>query len=166
MINPYVDDPVADENDDDDAKLREEGFQDKLVDMSIVIGPNWDAAAISNQAIISHLSMAMGLRISDNTSCEVFESMQSIVLRAQTDVKFEKQVDWELHRNILLRCGDYPLMTLIGFYLHLTVRWPTGEEYNWYFALCRGCLGGETPGRQTCGRRWSWKLFDLLWLRV
>ena len=29
--------------------------------MSIEHGPNLDAAAISNQAIISHLSMAMGL---------------------------------------------------------------------------------------------------------
>ena len=59
------------------------------MDMSIVHEPNLDAAVISDQAIISHLSMAMGLIISDNTSCEVFESMQFLILRAQADVESE-----------------------------------------------------------------------------
>ena len=63
MINPYVGDPVADDDDDDDdAKLREDGFQEKLVDMSIEHGPNLDAAAISNQAIISHFVNGHGIK--------------------------------------------------------------------------------------------------------
>ena len=88
--DPYIDDPVADDNNDDDnAKLEQDEFREELVDMSILHEPNLDAAAIPDQAIISHQSMAMGLVRSDNTLCEVFESMQSIALRAQTDVESE-----------------------------------------------------------------------------
>ena len=49
--------------------------------------PNLNAAAISDQA--NHISFVdgHGIIISDSTSCEVFESMQSIALRAQADVE-------------------------------------------------------------------------------
>ena len=56
----------------------------KLAMTSVVDEPNLFAAAISNQ---SHLSMAMRSSMTyDYTLCEVFESMDSIALRAQTDV--------------------------------------------------------------------------------
>jgi len=65
-----------------------------------------------------------GIIISDSTSCEVFESMQSIALRAQKQTLNQKlQVDlWELHWSILLRFGDYPFDDAAGpSSYHLTV---------------------------------------------
>jgi len=56
----------------------------KLEMTSVADEPNLFAAAISNR---SHLSMAMRSSMTyDYTLCEVFESMDSIALRAQTDV--------------------------------------------------------------------------------
>ena len=55
--------------------------------MRIVHEPNLNAAAISDQA--NHISFVdgHGIIITVSTSCEVFESMQSIALRAQADVE-------------------------------------------------------------------------------
>ena len=50
---------------------------------SIVDEPNVFVAATSNR---SHLQMALGSSTNDYTLCEVFESMESMALRAQTDV--------------------------------------------------------------------------------
>ena len=55
--------------------------------MRIVLEPNLNAAAISDQA--NHISFVdgHGIIFTVSTSCEVFESMQSIALRAQADVE-------------------------------------------------------------------------------
>ena len=50
---------------------------------SVVDEQNVFVAATSNW---SHLQMAMGSSTNDYTLCEVFESMESMALRAQTDV--------------------------------------------------------------------------------
>ena len=50
---------------------------------SIVDEPNVFVAATSNR---SHLQMAMGSSTNDYTLYEVFKSMESMALRAQTDV--------------------------------------------------------------------------------
>ena len=55
----------------------------KLEMTSVVDEPNVFVAATSNR---SHLSMAMGRSTNDYTLCEVFESMESMALRTQTDV--------------------------------------------------------------------------------
>ena len=57
--------------------------------MRIVHEPNLDAAAISDRANLISFVDGHGIIISDSTSCEVFESMQSIALRAQADVESE-----------------------------------------------------------------------------
>ena len=55
----------------------------KLEMTSVVDEPNVFVAATSNR---SHLSMAMVRSTNDYTLCEVFESMESMALRTQTDV--------------------------------------------------------------------------------
>ena len=57
--------------------------------MRIVHEPNLDAAAISDRANNISFVDGHGIIINDSTSCEVFESMQSIALRAQADVESE-----------------------------------------------------------------------------
>ncbi len=78
--NPYIDNPVADDDEDDDTRAQ-------LASLSIVHELSLFLATISDRAIISHLSMALGSITIDNTLCEVFESMDTMTLRAQADVE-------------------------------------------------------------------------------
>ena len=80
----------------------------KLEMTSVVDEPNVLVAATSNR---SHLSMAMGSSTNDYTLCEVFESMESMALRAQTDVG----LFWWRTYTLLM-------MTRHGWELH-PVRW-------------------------------------------
>ena len=83
--NPFVVEPVADDDEDDETKLNNDGIRAQLASLSVVHEPSLLSAAMSSRASISHLSMAVGSTTYNDESCEVFESMESMTLRAQAD---------------------------------------------------------------------------------
>ena len=61
-------------DDDDKIRLTQDGIRAELANSSIVYEPALFSAAISNQAIISHISMSLGSTTADDSACEVFNS--------------------------------------------------------------------------------------------
>ena len=61
-------------DDDDEIRLTQDGIRAELANSSIVYEPALFSAAISNQAIISHISMSLGSTTADDSACEVFNS--------------------------------------------------------------------------------------------
>ena len=64
--NPYVVDPVADDDEDDEITLNQDGIQAQLASLSVVHEPSLLSAAVSDRASISHLSMALGSNNNNN----------------------------------------------------------------------------------------------------
>ena len=85
--NPYVVDPVADDDEDDEIKLSHDGIRAQLASLSVVHEPSLLSAAMSDRASISHLSMAVGSTTYNDESCEVFKRMETMPLRAQDDAE-------------------------------------------------------------------------------
>jgi hypothetical protein len=65
-------------DDDDEIRLTQDRIRAELANLSIVFEPALFSAAISNQAIISHISMSLGSTTADDSACEVFTSKCSI----------------------------------------------------------------------------------------
>jgi hypothetical protein len=70
-----VDAPLTD---DDEIRLTLDGIRAELAALSIVYEPALFSAAISNQAMISHVYMSLGSTTADDSACEVFTSKCSI----------------------------------------------------------------------------------------
>jgi hypothetical protein len=66
-----VESPLAD---DDEIRLTQDRIRAELANLSIVFEPALFLTAISNQAIISHISMSLGSTTADDSACEVFHS--------------------------------------------------------------------------------------------
>ena len=66
-----VDAPLTD---DDEIRLTLDGIRAEQADLSIVHEPALFSAAISNQAMISHIYMSLGSTTADDSACEVFQS--------------------------------------------------------------------------------------------
>ena len=65
-------------NEDDEIRLTQDGIRAELTTLNIALKPEFFLAAISNQAIISHISMSLGSTTADDSACEVFHSKCSI----------------------------------------------------------------------------------------
>ena len=76
--NPYLAELPVD--DDDEIRLTLDGIRSQLTSLSIVHDPSLFSATISDQAIISHISMALGSTTIDDTACECFTvSFQTLI---------------------------------------------------------------------------------------
>jgi hypothetical protein len=64
-------------DDDDEIWLTQDRIRAELANLSTVFEPSLFWATISNQAIISHISMALGSSTADDSACEVFHSKLS-----------------------------------------------------------------------------------------
>ena len=96
--NPYVVDPVADDDDNDKIKLNHDGIRARLASLSVVHEPSLLSAAVSDRASISHLSMALGSTTYDDKSCEVSESMETMTLRAQAHATVPI---WDINASVI-----------------------------------------------------------------
>ena len=65
-------------NEDDDIRLTQDGIRAELATLNIAHEPALFSAAISNQAILSHISMSLGSTTADDSACDVFRSKCSI----------------------------------------------------------------------------------------
>ena len=65
-------------DDDDEIRLTQDGIWAQLANLSIVYEPSLFLAAISNQAVISHICMSLGSTTADDSAYEVFTSKCSI----------------------------------------------------------------------------------------
>jgi hypothetical protein len=96
--NPYVVDPVANDDDNDEIKLNHDGIRSQLASLSVVHEPSLLSAAMSDRASISHLSMAVGSTTYNDESCEVFESMETMTLRAQAHATVPI---WDINASVI-----------------------------------------------------------------
>ena len=61
-------------NEDDEISLTQDGIRAELATLHIAFEPALFLVAISNRAIISHISMSLGSTTADDSACEVFQS--------------------------------------------------------------------------------------------